>query len=84
MTWRSILNNPITNDQEYKENKEYRKSPKSYIPDITYITGRNTKEEILDHAEYLFFERLGISNNEELSIKEALSYIDNQLILPKT
>jgi hypothetical protein len=32
-------------------------------------------------AEYLFFERLGISDNEELAFEEAINYINNKLTI---
>jgi len=80
MNWRTILQNP--NNQEYKENQEYQNHQKSNIPYITYIIGREElKNEIFEQAEYLFFERLGISDNEELAIKEALNYINEKLTI---
>jgi hypothetical protein len=80
MNWRAILKNPT--NQENKENQEYQDRSKSNIPDITYILGsEELKNEILQQAEYLFFERLGISDNEELAFREALNYINNKLTI---
>lgn len=38
-------------------------------------------QEIKDFAEYLFFERLGISENEELALDEAFDHIINKLTI---
>ena len=80
MNWRTILKNPT--NQENKENQEYQDRSKSNIPDIPYILGsEELKNKILQQAEYLFFERLGISDNEELAFGEALNYINNKLTI---
>jgi hypothetical protein len=77
MNWRAILKNPT--NQENKENQEYQDRLKSNIPDI--LGSEELKNEIFEQAKYLFFERLGISEDEELSFKEALNYINNQLTI---
>jgi hypothetical protein len=38
-------------------------------------------QEIKDSAEYLYFERLGISESEELALDEAFNHIINKLTL---
>ena len=82
MNWRSILNKQTSNNQENKENKEYQGSASSNTPDIPYILGRGEiKNEIKEAAEYLFFERLGISNSEDLALDEAFNHIINKLTI---
>jgi hypothetical protein len=79
MNWRTILKNQTTTNQE---NKEYRNQPPSNIPDIPHILGgEELKNEILEQAEYLFFERWGISDDPELAFKEALNYINEKLTI---
>jgi hypothetical protein len=39
------------------------------------------KNEITENAKYLFFERLGISDNCELAIDETLNYINQKLTI---
>ncbi len=76
MNWREILKKPSESYQENKENKEYQPDKISNIPDILYILGGDElKNEIKENAEYLFFERLGISSSEELAIDEALNQV---------
>ena len=80
MNWRTILKNPT--NQENKENQEYQNHQKSNIPDIPDILGsEELKNEILEQAEYLFFERLGISDDPELAFQEAINYINNKLTI---
>lgn len=38
-------------------------------------------QQIKDFAEYIFFERLGISENEELALDEAFDHIINKLTI---
>lgn len=80
MKWKEILKKSSATNQENKEYKEYQASHKSNIPDFPYILGNQQSEkEIKDAAQYLFFERLGISGNEELALDEAFNYIIKQL-----
>jgi hypothetical protein len=77
MSWREILTNSNTGNQEHKENQNRQKSN---IPDIPYFLGsEELKNEILEQAKYLFFERLGMSDNEELAFDGAIDYINSQL-----
>lgn len=39
------------------------------------------KTETTEHAKYLFFERLGISDDCELALDEALNYINQKLTI---
>lgn len=76
MNWREILKNQSLNYQENKENQEYLNQVKPNIPDITYILGgKEIKKHIIQNAKYLFFERLGISDDCELALDEALDYV---------
>jgi hypothetical protein len=80
MTWRKILNKSSATNQENKEYQEYQTVHQSNIPDFPYILGNQQSEkEIKDAAQYLFFERLGISDNEELALDEAFNHIIKQL-----
>ncbi len=80
MNWREILKNPSVGHQENKENQEYQSGQKANVPDILYILGGSeAKKEIKLEAEYLFFERLGISDDEELALDEAFDHIINKL-----
>jgi hypothetical protein len=80
MNWRTILKKP--EDQENKEYQEYSSQPQPNILDIPDILGgEEFTNEILQEAEYLFFERLGISNNEELALQEALNYINSKFTI---
>ena len=82
MNWREILKNPSATHQENKENQGYRDGQNFNIPDITDILGGvESKKEIKEAAEYLFFERLGISDSEELALDEAFNHIINQLTI---
>ncbi len=38
-------------------------------------------QETTEHAKYLFFERLGISDDCELALDEALNYINQKLTI---
>ena len=76
MNWREILKNQSLNYQENKENQEYLNQLKPNITDITYIlVGKEIKKNIIQNAKYLFFERLGISDDCELALDEALDYV---------
>ena len=80
MNWRAILKNHT--HQENKENQEYRSEPKSNIPDILdIIDGEELKSELKEEGEYLFFERLGISNNEKLALDESFNHIIKKLTI---
>ncbi len=82
MNWREILKNPSATHQENKENQEYQNGQKLNIPDIPYFLGREeSKKEIKEAAEYLFFERLGISDSEGLALDEALNHAITQLTI---
>ena len=82
MNWREILKNPSVGHQENKENQEYQSGQKFNVPDILYILGEvESQNEIKQAAEYLFFERLGISDSEELALDEAFNHIINQLTI---
>jgi hypothetical protein len=41
----------------------------------------NNHQQIKEEAEYLFFERLGISDDEELALEQAFEHIINQLTI---
>lgn len=90
MNWRAILKKSSLTPQEYQENQEYQNISKFNITDIPDITAREEnkkaklesklepKIEVLNQAKYLFYERLGISNNLDLSLDESFKYlIDN-------
>lgn len=80
MNWREILKNPSVGHQENKENQKYQSCQKANVPDILYILGEvESQNEIKQAAEYLFFERLGISDDEELALDEAFNHIIKQL-----
>jgi len=82
MSWRSILQKPIIADQEYQENQEDQSTLKSNIPDITGILGgKKFENQIKESAEYIFSERLGISDNEALALDEAFKHIINKLTI---
>ena len=82
MNWREILKKPSANHQENRENQEYQNGQKLNNPDIADILGGvESKKEIKEAAEYLFFERLGISDSEELALDEAFNHIINQLTI---
>ncbi len=82
MNWRSILQKPTASNQEYKENQEYQNSSKSNIPDITDILGSaESKNALKEEGEYLFFERLGISNNKKLALDESFNHIIKKLTI---
>ncbi|MDD2840555.1 MAG: hypothetical protein PHY80_05590 [Rickettsiales bacterium] len=71
-----------TIDISDETNKEYQNNIKSNIP---YILGmeENKKifgerlEEILEESRYLFYERLGISDNPDLAIQDVLNCMTN-------
>lgn len=82
MNWRKILKNPSATHQENKEDQEYQNGQNFDNPDITDILGWDeSKNKIKQAAEYLFFERLGISDSEELALDEALNHVITQLTI---
>jgi hypothetical protein len=82
MNWREILKKPSANHQENRENQEYQNGQKLNNPDIADILGWDeSKNKIKQAAEYLFFERLGISDSEELALDEALNHLITQLTI---
>jgi len=82
MSWRKILKNTNTKNKENKENQNNDKSNITYFP---YILGifKSEKYNITDSLQetsYIFYERLGISNNPELAFEEAINWLKNKLI----
>lgn len=82
MSWRNILQKPSTTYQKNKENQKHQNkltSNFSYISDFSCT--EEMKEEFREGIKYLYFERLGISDNEELAIDEVINYAINKLTI---
>lgn len=60
---------------------ERNKSVNKLETKVNDFVSNNEQTEITENAKYLFFERLGISDNCELALDEALNYINQKLTI---